>query len=59
MKAVAAAKGGRYACVAVRVDWPELRLTESQLLANAVARVNDQPLPFDDNSFFSIDMELI
>jgi hypothetical protein len=43
----------------VRVDWPELRLTESQLLANAVARVNDQPLPFDDNSFFSIDMELI
>ena len=38
----------------VQVSWPELRLTEEQILANAVAWVSGAPLPYDDNSIFSV-----
>lgn len=36
---------GRSLVVPVRVDWPELQLTEAQIVANAVARANGQPAP--------------
>lgn len=40
--------------VPVKVDWPELQLTEDQILANAVAFANDEPYPFPDHSMFVI-----
>ena len=39
---------------AVSVNWPELMLTESQIIANAIARAYDRPEPFPDHSIFSI-----
>lgn len=40
--------------VPVKVDWPELQLTEEQVVANAVAVACGQPAPFPDLSIFSV-----
>lgn len=45
---------GRCLVVPVAVNWPELRLTEAQLLANAVALANGEREPYPDPSIFSI-----
>ncbi len=39
---------------AVHVNWPELRLTEDQIVTNAVARAAGQPEPYPDHSIFSV-----
>jgi len=46
----------RGACIefAVAVDWPELRLTEEQVLANAIARAANRPEPYPDHSIFTV-----
>lgn len=38
----------------VEVDWPELRLTEAQRIANIGARLRGEPPPHDDNSVFAV-----
>lgn len=50
---------GRSLIVPVCVDWPELRLTEEQMLANAVAIANGQPPPFPDPSIFDIELPYV
>lgn len=42
---------------AVEVDWPELRLTEDQMLANAVAAANGEARPFPYNRIFTVVLE--
>lgn len=39
---------------AVAVDWPELRLTEEQIIANAIALANGERSPYPDHSIFSV-----
>lgn len=39
---------------AVAVDWPELQLTEAQMIANAIALANGQRDPYPDLSIFSV-----
>ena len=39
---------------AVSVNWPELRLTEDQIIANAVAQAAGQEAPYPDHSIFTI-----
>lgn len=48
---------GARACVPVVVDWPELRLTMDQIVANAVAKLDGQPEPFPDHSFINVEIE--
>lgn len=43
----------------VAVDWPELRLTEEQILANAIAHVWGQRQPYPDHSIFSITLPFL
>jgi hypothetical protein len=45
---------GCYRAFAVKVDWPELQLTEEQLWQNAVARGFGDPEPFPDPSIFVV-----
>lgn len=47
---------GAWVECAVCVDWPELRLTEEQIIANAVATAAGQPAPYPDHSIFSVVM---
>ena len=48
---------GRCLLLPVKVGWPELQLTQDQVLANALARVNLSEIPYPDNSFISIEVE--
>ena len=41
---------------AVAVDWPELRLTEEQVIANALALASGQPSPYPDQSVFAVEV---
>lgn len=43
----------------VVVDWPELRLTEDQIVANAIAWANGQPAPYPDPSIIAIEIPKI
>lgn len=45
---------GAYLVFPAKVDWPELQLTEGQMLANAFAHAYGQPAPYDDPSFIEI-----
>lgn len=45
---------GAYAVIPVLVDWPELRLTEEQVLANAIAHANGEDTPFPDPSYIEV-----
>ena len=47
---------GRCLRVPVKVDWPELRLTDDQIFANSIAKLDGQPLPYPDNSIFDIEL---
>ncbi len=40
--------------IPVYVDWPELQLTEEQMLANAVALAAGEPDPYPNQSLFAI-----
>ena len=46
--------GGHSLAVPVKVDWPELRLTEEQIFANAAARVMGREEPYPDKSFINV-----
>lgn len=48
---------GRRAVIPVKVDWPELRLTEHQLVVNAFANAYDLEPPYPDNTFFDVVIE--
>ena len=48
---------GRTMNIPVIVDWSELRLTQEQVMVNAVARAFDKPLPYVDNSIFEIEID--
>ena len=45
---------GRMLEIPVEVNWPELQLSERQILANALARSAGQIAPYPDPSIFSI-----
>ena len=40
----------------VRVDWPELQLTEEQIVANAVALAYGQRSPYPDLAIFGVEI---
>ena len=40
--------------IPVKVDWPELRLTEGQMMANAVAMSAGHARPYPDKSIFNV-----
>jgi hypothetical protein len=42
--------------VLVQVDWPELQLTDDQILANALATVACEPQPYPDPSLFMVEL---
>ena len=48
---------GVAAIIPVKVDWPELRLTDDQIVANAVAMADGADPPFPDHSFFTVRVE--
>lgn len=48
---------GVAAVVPVKVNWPELRLTESQVVANTLARLDNAPEPYPDHSTFYVVIE--
>lgn len=48
---------GLHAVIPVIVDWPELRLTRDQILANAVADADGQPRPFPNQAIFAVVIE--
>lgn len=39
---------------AVQVDWPELQLTEEQMLANTIAQLDGHVAPYPNHSVFSV-----
>jgi hypothetical protein len=43
--------------VPVVVDWPELLLTEDQIVANAIAKANNQEELYPDHSMFVVEIE--
>ena len=45
---------GQWLSVHVRVDWPELQLTDEQILANGLARAEGKQEPYPDNSIFRV-----
>lgn len=51
--------GGRCISFAVKVDWPELQLTEEQIYENAIALLDGRELPFPDHSVFSIEVPYV
>lgn len=51
------AVAGRALVVPVKVDWPELRLNEGEIIANAIALVDGKPQPYADNSIFDVVLE--
>lgn len=48
---------GRCVVVPVKVDWPELQLTEAQIVQNALAFAEGKPRPFPDRSVFQVELE--
>ena len=53
---------GRAMLFPVQVDWPELRLTEEQILANALWATlphRTTPRPFPDRSIFDIELPYV
>ena len=50
---------GSHVVGAVAVDWPELRLTEAQIIANAIALASGQPTPYPDPSIITIEIPRI
>ena len=45
---------GQYISVPVAVDWPELQLTEEQIIANGLARAAGQPAIYPNNAVFAV-----
>ena len=47
---------GTYLMYLVAVNWPELKLTEEQQIANAIAWAAGRHIPFPDPSFITIEI---
>ena len=45
---------GAYLCFPVKVGWPELQLTEQQILENSLAMLGPNPMPHEDQSIFNV-----
>jgi len=43
--------------IPVLVNWPELQLTEEQRLENAIALVNGEREPHEDNALFEVEID--
>ena len=43
-------------CFLVLVGWPELQLTTQQELANALARVDGKPEPYENKAIFQVEI---
>lgn len=50
---------GQTVCVPVQVDWAELRLTESQIFANAAALMSGEPEPYPDQRIFVVELPVV
>ena len=50
---------GRALHVPVVVDWPELQLTETEIVTNAVARASGMAEPFPDRSIITIELPYV
>lgn len=50
---------GRQVVTPIKVNWPELQLTESQILENALDRANGQPGRHIDRSIIDLSMPYI
>ena len=48
---------GRCLAIPVKVGWPELQLTEQQILENSLALLGPNPIPHNDNSIFNVVVE--
>lgn len=48
---------GFCAIIPVKVDWPELQLTDDAILVNAVAAVNGDEPPYPDLSIIKVVIE--
>lgn len=48
---------GVRAVIPVKVDWPELRLTEEQVLANAIALADGAEAPHPDRTYIEVVVE--
>ena len=48
---------GKALVIPIHVNWPELRLTEEQILANAVAVAYDKEMPYPDPALISLVLE--
>lgn len=49
---------GRWLAVPVKVDWPELQLTEEHVMANALADAVGAERPFPDHSYILVKIPL-
>jgi len=45
---------GMFIEVVVKVNWPEVQLTDQQSFENAIARIAGRPLPHEDHSTFAV-----
>ncbi len=50
---------GRSMIVVVRLDWPQLRLTENQLVQNSVARALGHEPPHPDPALIEIELPYV
>ncbi len=50
---------GTVLSVPVAVNWPELQLTEEQIMANAWAAAWGKPFPYPDRSIFAVDLPFV
>jgi hypothetical protein len=56
LKAIDTTTPGSHVVGAVWVNWPELRLTEEQIIANAFAQAYGHPEPYEDLSLIAIEI---
>ena len=50
---------GRVLHMPVHVDWPELQLTEGQVVANSIAFADGEPSPYPNLSMFIIELPYV
>jgi len=48
--------GGRSLVILIHLNWPELRLTEAQIMANACARAAGTDTPFPDPALACVEI---
>lgn len=57
MQQVLDCKGGARVCLPVKLNWPEVQLTDEQVLSNALAVAAKEPQPFPDLSYIELVFE--